>query len=136
MQTKKLLFNHVLFLEVSFQKGDEFGKQYQWSKDSIDERVKAAETKNWGKVGGAYGAGETKILYETINLYKDKIIGKRVLVIGSLTPWVEAILLAIGAKHVTTLEYNQIASTHPQVDKTYLSLISNLSFFNVQELSK
>ena len=94
-----------MFSEVSFRKGDKFGKKYQWSKHSIDERVQAAETKNWGKVGGgAYGAEETKILFETINLYKDKVIGKRVLVIGSVIPWVEAILLAIGAKHITTLE--------------------------------
>ena len=35
--------------------------------------------------------------------------------IGSVIPWVEAILLVIGAKHVTTLEYNRINSTHPQV---------------------
>ena len=35
--------------------------------------------------------------------------------IGSETPWVEAILLAVGAKHVTTVEYNRIISTHPQV---------------------
>ena len=115
MQTEKPVYNHVLFSEVSFQKGDKFGKKYQWSKDSIDDRVKAAQTKKWGKVGGAYGTGETKILFETINLYKDKVIGKRALVIGSVIPWVEAILIAIGAKHVTTLEYNQIASAHPQV---------------------
>ena len=42
-------------------------------------------------------------------------MGKNALVIGSETPWVEAILLAVGAKHVTTLEYNRIKSTHPQV---------------------
>ena len=78
------------------------------------------QAKKWGKVGGAYGAGETKVLFETISLYKDKVFGKRALVIGSVIPWVEAILLAIGAKHVTTLEYNQITSTHPQVDKPYL----------------
>ena len=118
MQSEKPPLNHVLFSEVSFQKGDKFGKKYQWSKDSIDERVKAAHAKNWRKIGGTYGAGETKILFETISLYKDKVIGKRALVIGSVFPWIEAILLAIGAKHVTTLEYNQIASTHPQVNKT------------------
>ena len=128
MQTEKPSFNHVLFSENSFQTGDKFGKKYQWSKDSIDERVKAAHAKNWAKIGGTYGAGETKILFETISLYKDKVIGKRALVIGSVFPWIEAILLAIGAKHVTTLEYNQIASTHPQVNKNYLSLISNLLF--------
>jgi hypothetical protein len=71
--------------------------------------------KNWDGLGGAYGGGESRVLYETINLYKHKVIGKNVLVIGSETPWVEAIFLAVGAKHVTTLEYNRIISTHPQV---------------------
>ena len=61
-------------------------------------------------------AGETEVLYETLNLFKNKVIGKKALVIGSETPWVEAILLAVGAKHVTTLEYNRITSTHPQVN--------------------
>ena len=67
------------------------------------------------------------MLYEIIEQYKDKVIGRRALVIGSVNPWIEAILLAIGAKHITTLEYNKITSTHPQVDKTYLWLVSNLS---------
>ena len=71
--------------------------------------------KDWSRIGGAYGDHETRIVYETINLYKDNVIGKNALVIGSETPWVEAILLAVGAKHVTTLEYNRIISTHPQV---------------------
>ena len=47
-------------------------------------------------------------------------MGKNALVIGSETPWVEAILLAVGAKHVTTLEYNRIKSTHPQVSNLRL----------------
>ncbi len=35
--------------------------------------------------------------------------------IGSLNPWVEAILLLKGASHVTTFDYNKITSYHPQV---------------------
>ena len=120
MQPEKLSFNHILFSEVSFYGGHEWGKRYQWSNDSIDERVKAAQEKNWKKIGGTYGAGTTKKLYEIIEKFKDKVIGRRALVIGSVNPWIEAILLAFGAKHVTTLEYNKITSTHPQVDKTYL----------------
>ena len=37
------------------------------------------------------------------------------LVVGSETPWVESLLLSLGTRHVTTLEYNKIKSTHPQV---------------------
>ena len=50
-----------------------------------------------------------------INTFKDSVNGKRVLVVGSETPWIEAIILAVGAQHVLTMEYNKIVSTHPQV---------------------
>ena len=69
-------------------------------------------------MGGPYEVDETNVLYQIINLYKDKVVGKNVLVVGSESPWVEAIVLAVGAKHVTTMEYNKITSTHPQVYKT------------------
>ena len=49
MQPEKLSFNHILFSEVSFYEGHELGKRYQWSKESIDERIKAAQEKNWKK---------------------------------------------------------------------------------------
>ena len=87
----------------------------QWTKEAIEKKVKAVFTKDWNAVGGVYGPGDTEVLYETMNLYKNKIVGKRALVIGSESPWVESLVLALGAKHVTTLEYNRIKSTHPQV---------------------
>ena len=114
-KNSQTIIKFYFYAEVSFGKGDKFGEKYHWSKDLLDKKIKAALTKNWGEIGCAYGAGNAEILYKTINLYKDKVIGKRALVIGSVNPWVEAILIAIGAKHVTTLEYNQIDSNHPQV---------------------
>ena len=41
--------------------------------------------------------------------------GKHVLVVGSVTPWVEELILALGALHVVTLEYRPIESDHEQV---------------------
>ncbi|EKX32407.1 hypothetical protein GUITHDRAFT_82324 [Guillardia theta CCMP2712] len=41
--------------------------------------------------------------------------GGHVLVLGSENPWVEACVLAAGAKRVTTLEYGKIHSRHPRV---------------------
>lgn len=41
--------------------------------------------------------------------------GKRVLVIGTEYPWLEATALWLGAKHVTTLEYGKIFNQHPKV---------------------
>jgi hypothetical protein len=40
---------------------------------------------------------------------------KTVLVIGTEKPWLEALLLFLGAAHVTTLEYGKIHSEHPQI---------------------
>ena len=40
---------------------------------------------------------------------------KRVLVIGSETPWIEAMLLTKGVQSVTTLEYKKITSHHPKL---------------------
>jgi hypothetical protein len=35
--------------------------------------------------------------------------------LGSLSPWLEAILLLKGASHVTSFDYNQIISKHPKI---------------------
>ena len=40
---------------------------------------------------------------------------KSFLVIGSTRPWIEVILLAEGAKHITTLEYNPYPCDHPNI---------------------
>lgn len=49
----------------------------------------------------AYGA-----MLHLMAINKYPIKGMKVAVIGSLTPWIEAILLNNGASHVTTVEYN------------------------------
>ena len=57
-----------------------------------------------------------------------KVSGGNILVIGSQTPWIEAILLEKGANHVTTLDYGSIENHHPnltvmspkQIRKMYL----------------
>ena len=87
----------------------------QWSKKKVDENINAVLRSDWEGSEGAYGVEETETVFKMINSFKDKVKDKRVLVVGSETPWVEAIVLAVGAKHVTTLEYNEIISTHPQV---------------------
>ena len=44
-----------------------------------------------------------------------EIKDKNVLVIGSETPWIEAMLLTKGVKSVTTLEYKRIKTQHPKL---------------------
>jgi hypothetical protein len=87
----------------------------QWSKEAIERKVAAVRKNYWLFVNGAYGSDETETLYDTLKSHKEALYDKHVLVVGSETPWVESLLLALGTRHVTTLEYNKIKSTHPQV---------------------
>jgi hypothetical protein len=41
--------------------------------------------------------------------------GKHVLVFGSMDPYHESLLLALGAQHVTTVEYNKLTYDHDQI---------------------
>ena len=56
-----------------------------------------------------------RLKVKLINKFMKKVKHGNVLVIGSLSPWLEAILLEKGANHVTTLEYTQIHSLHPNI---------------------
>jgi len=70
-----------------------------------------------GTLRGGYGV-ETVV--NMSNIIKDHMLEQvkngHVLVIGSQTPWIEAMLLVFGAKKVTTLEYSKIISEHNQID--------------------
>jgi hypothetical protein len=48
--------------------------------------------------------------------YMDQIrdTASRVLVVGSMEPWVEALFIHLGASEVVTLEYNQLTYQHPR----------------------
>lgn len=52
-------------------------------------------------------------LYEIFTKYS--IFSKRVLVVGSVTPWIESILLSRGARHVFTVDYNVPICNHPHI---------------------
>jgi hypothetical protein len=64
-----------------------------------------------GKRIGAYGLYEENSLKAAI--YKYSIKGKDGAVIGSESPWVEAILFASGANNMNTIEYGTIVSHVP-----------------------
>jgi len=81
-----------------------------WTYDLIEAMKGEAAT---GSLHGVYGHAETASLFAAVR--KVDVRGKHVLVIGSENPWVEAICLANGARHVTTLEYGRIESQHPDV---------------------
>ena len=82
-----------------------------WKQADIDETVRLI------------GLGKIKKATYTVegtNMVRDKLLevdmkGKSVLVIGSSHPWLECICLYHGAAKVTTLEYGQLTSEHPQI---------------------
>ena len=55
-----------------------------------------------------------------------RVKGKSVLVIGSITPWIETILLAEGAKHITTLDYTVYECDHPKIRTITPSRLADL----------
>ncbi len=61
-----------------------------------------------------YGSIDTANVYEGLSRM-NITSGKRVLVVGSMSPWVEEMALALGAEHVATLEYNAIDVRHRKV---------------------
>ncbi len=85
---------------------------------------------------GSYGRAEAKNVWNAIkewleikgskihtfplsacNKWKRPLLpGKRVLVLGSQTPWMEALLLEAGAARITTVDYVQIHSLHPLIE--------------------
>jgi hypothetical protein len=52
----------------------------------------------------------------TLSHYVDDIKGNKGVVIGTITPWLEAILLAYGARNVTTLEYAKLRFDDDRMD--------------------
>ena len=51
-----------------------------------------------------------------LKTYLDAITGKHVAVVGTESPWIEAILVNLGAEKVTTMEYRQLHIEHPRVN--------------------
>ena len=52
---------------------------------------------------------------QALSKYPQIISGKMGLVIGSETPWAEAMLINKNASHITTVEYANVVSEHPQI---------------------
>merc|ERR1712046_323903 len=65
--------------------------------------------------GLGYGPHDTTLVSNLLGRYKDDLAGKHCAVLGSQSPWVEALLLHHGAAHVTTVEYGSIKSEHPSI---------------------
>jgi hypothetical protein len=82
----------------------------KWSRQNIEKWIVSASK---DQLGGNYGVEEAKKLRSIAIKYK--LQGKRILVIGSETPWLEAYLLNAGVGRITTLEYATITTDHPLI---------------------
>lgn len=82
-----------------------------WSEELLAKNLKTASKRGAMK----YGTDGLQI-HDGVARYKDYVENKRGIVIGSEDPWVEAILLHHGARHILTVEFGRIASGHPQID--------------------
>ena len=85
-----------------------------WSKEEIEY---GTELLAKGELRGGYGSKTTDEIKEILQKHMDDNVNNcHVLVIGSQSPWIETILLSLGASKVTTLEYAPIESQHPQLN--------------------
>jgi len=82
-----------------------------WSKKMIDDMVISYRK---GELSGSYGKHRVDQISKIIKEEQMPVSQKKILVIGTQQPWIEAILVAEGAE-VTTLEYNPIKSEHPNI---------------------
>lgn len=97
---------------------------FTWSQDYIDsfcDRLQLKEIKdNNYDMGTSYGPEALQCLIEAFEKYD--ISNKSVAVVGSETPWIEAVLLNLG-NQVTTVDYNVPITTYNK-----LSVIDYASF--------
>jgi hypothetical protein len=70
-----------------------------------------------GTFRGSYGVSETSAIRSAVGRGSTHfdLLDKRVLVIGSQQPWIEAVVLEAGAKEVVTIDYANVTSRHPKV---------------------
>ena len=85
-----------------------------WTQSDVDAYKTAFEN---DVLSGAYGIENVRNMSDIIqNHMLEQVKDGHVLVIGSQSPWIEAMLLVFGAAKITTLEYSKIISEHPQLE--------------------
>lgn len=97
-----------------FNEGTPNHTSITWSNELIQHYINKFTVENIinGTFGGETYTGAARLHLIACIKYRDTIKDKNVAVIGSLTPWIEAILVNAGAKSVTTVEYNVPVCNH------------------------
>jgi len=89
-----------------------FGDKVVWTKALVDKFREAATRRE----SPVY---ETQDIHNGLTAFRDKVEGKRGLVIGSAEPWLVAILLEYGASQLLATEFLAVISEHPQIQTMY-----------------
>jgi len=102
-----------------------------WSNEYIQSFIDRFTIENIiSKTFGYEGYKDASLYHtEVLKKYKHSIYNKNVAVIGSQTPWIEAILINGGAKSVTTVDYNK-----PECNHSIIKTITYDDFCNSNEL--
>ncbi|CAI8045483.1 hypothetical protein GBAR_LOCUS25165 [Geodia barretti] len=97
--------NHTVPLEFYYVDDSNKGKgtHYKYSQSDINQLIREAE----------------RFIQQALSV-----------LFGSTHPWYECLLLALGASHVTTVEYNKLTYSHPLITTTTPSLLETTSLFH------
>jgi hypothetical protein len=79
--------------------------ELQWSKNMIEELLECCKNNEYNKLSPGDYPGSALQLVEAFTKYTD-VSNKKCLVLGSISPWVECLLLHFNAESVTTLDYD------------------------------
>lgn len=96
-----------------------FSETLEWTNQLVEEFINKYSCYNIInniEINKPYPEGEPYKLASLYNLiamktYKEHFINKNIAIIGSLLPWLEAIVYNMGAKSITTVEYNKPKET-------------------------
>jgi hypothetical protein len=101
------------------------GTHFRYTQQQIDD-MEAAAKKHFGKIERALDYYQSRGISSEVMLLKLRkddwlhfallghladVAGKRVVVVGSVSPWVETLCLALGAASVTTVEVSSMCHT-------------------------
>mmetsp|Transcript_18459 Transcript_18459/g.26590 ORF Transcript_18459/g.26590 Transcript_18459/m.26590 type:complete len:329 (+) Transcript_18459:35-1021(+) len=100
------------------------GVGYDWSTNVVEEFMRKPN------ICGGYRVNTCVVTMET---YQHYINDKVCLVIGSESPWAEAALLNLKAKHVITIEYMEIKTDYPKLTTYHPSTVAELNIKNLWE---
>lgn len=104
----------VRLLNVYMNDARGIGRVHKWTEELVHEHIRDITSEKFMRV--SYSKEDSlNIIRHLEDHMGNQVKGGHVLVIGSYHPWIEAILLNFGAANVTTLEYSEIVSEHPQI---------------------